>query len=218
MKIRFNKLKQNKGFTLLELLVALAVSSVVILIIGAFITQGTRFFNQHSNSINLQNELQELSNVITDSVQEASYLELDKVSGLEKKFHVLTGKTMTDKGKVFFETSTGTEKDITWEEGKPLYIFDSVNGSDIDAADKAGYAYSSYVTRITLSIDDSCKVSANQYLQPLILKLDITVGHNKEERTTSKTITLRNTLSGLKYGEKTFVLGENNALAVPTSK
>ena len=217
MKKFYNKLKQNKGFSLAELLVALAVGSVVILIIGAFITQGTRFFNRQSNSINLQNELQELSNVISDTLQEASYLDLNKTGGAEKAFSILTGKKDVVDGVTQFVSVTGTERDIEWEEGKPLYIFDSVAGSEVDSEDMAGYEYSNHITKIRVSIDDKCKLSANQFSQPLILKLEITVGYGKEERSASKTITLRNYLDGFVYGGKEYVRGINNILALPTT-
>lgn len=199
----------------MELLVALAVSSVVILIIGAFMTQGTKFFNRQSNSINLQNELQELSNVISDALQEANYLDLNKLGGIENEFSVLTGKKEVVDGVTKFATSTGTERDIEWKKGTPLYIYDSIAGSDVEAEDKAGYEYSNHITGITISLDNQCKLSAGQFSQPLILKLDITVAHNNEERSVSKTITLRNTLDGFKYGGKEYVRGINNILAEP---
>ena len=43
MKLKKGKKHNNKGFTLTEVLVALAVSSVVITIVIAFISQGSRF-------------------------------------------------------------------------------------------------------------------------------------------------------------------------------
>ena len=76
MKLKKGKKHNNKGFTLIEVLVALAVSSVVITIVIAFISQGARFYKTQSNTINLQNELQETSNVITDTLQEATYLSI----------------------------------------------------------------------------------------------------------------------------------------------
>ena len=88
MKLKKGKKHNNKGFTLTEVLVALAVSSVVITIVIAFISQGSRFYKTQSNTINLQNELQETSNVITDTLQEATYLSITSNS---KNLEVYTG-------------------------------------------------------------------------------------------------------------------------------
>lgn len=90
MKLKKGKKHNDKGFTLTEVLVALAVSSVVITIVIAFISQGSRFYKTQSNTINLQNELQETSNVITDALQEATFLSITSDSK-NKKLEVYTG-------------------------------------------------------------------------------------------------------------------------------
>ena len=47
---RIKSLKlNNKAFSLVELLVTMAVSAIVLLVIGAFLTSGTRSFNKQSN-------------------------------------------------------------------------------------------------------------------------------------------------------------------------
>ena len=96
MKLKKGKKHNNKGFTLTEVLVALAVSSVVITIVIAFISQGSRFYKTQSNTINLQNELQETSNVITDTLQEATYLSITSNS---KNLEVYTGSYVIKEGK-----------------------------------------------------------------------------------------------------------------------
>lgn len=99
MKLKKGKKHNNKGFTLTEVLVALAVSSVVITIVIAFISQGSRFYKTQSNTINLQNELQETSNVITDTLQEATYLSIISNS---KNLEVYTGSYEIKEGKKLF--------------------------------------------------------------------------------------------------------------------
>ena len=96
MKLKKGKKHNNKGFTLIEVLVALAVSSVVITIVIAFISQGSRFYKTQSNTINLQNELQETSNVITDALQEATYL---KIASYNNALSVYTGSYTIVAGK-----------------------------------------------------------------------------------------------------------------------
>ncbi len=212
MRKIFDKIKLNKGFSLAEVLVALAVSSVVILIIVAFITQGTRFFNRQSTSINLQNEMQELSDIIVDSLQEADYLQLKNVaSGVT--FRILTGRTDPDTGK-FVQPGKGTERDIIWSSDNPLYIYDVVNGDGISDTDKEGYAYSKHVSFMRLSIDDSCKLSTGGYSQPLILNLEIKLTDNKESRSSTRIIKLRNVIEGMKLGDLEYIKGENNILSV----
>ena len=66
MIIKERKKRNNKGFSLVELLVALAVSATVITIVGSFITQGSKFYNkefeyeQMQQLIDLDNEIKVL--------------------------------------------------------------------------------------------------------------------------------------------------------------
>lgn len=206
MKIRKKKQLNNKGFSLVELLVALAVSAVVITIIGAFVSQGTGFYSEQGNSVNLQNELQEVSNVVTETLQEATMLDIsqgtDNVMVYTGEYHVVNGVSV-------FETNKGASRLMYWD-GAGIYLVDKpVFDSN---ADNQGNRYSKYVSTLSIRINDKCKVGAGVYSQPLMLDVTINVSNRGITRAETKTITLRNTIEKLVFDGNTYKLASGKRL------
>ncbi|MGN0373884.1 MAG: prepilin-type N-terminal cleavage/methylation domain-containing protein [Butyrivibrio sp.] len=199
MKKLILQLKQNKGVSLVEVLVSVAVSLIVFLVASSFIATSMGFFDKQNGTINLQNELMESSNKLNDTLMEASYLEMNNLSDGGRI--LFTGKYNTARTK--FTTGKGTARRVEWykSSGK-LYVMDTPSDS-ISADNKAGYLISSYVTGITITIQDECAIfqpdGSIQYEQPLILKLEVEVSDGKEKRSDSKTVTLRNTLDSMYF-------------------
>ena len=55
----------NKGFSLVEILVALGISSIVLLGVATFMRSGNNSFRVASEQTSLQNETQDLMNYLT---------------------------------------------------------------------------------------------------------------------------------------------------------
>ena len=213
MKLKKGKKHNNKGFTLIEVLVALAVSSVVITIVIAFISQGSRFYKTQSNTINLQNELQETSNVITDTLQEATYL---KIASGNNALSVYTGSYKIVVGKKLFINEKGSSRYIL-RDGSGIYIYDKADTQYITDKDKPGYRYSNNIEAITVSINDKCKTKVGNskvITQPVMLDVYIKVTHNDTSRFENKTITLRNKISSLEINGAIYTLGSNGSQLV----
>lgn len=213
MKLKKGKKHNNKGFTLIEVLVALAVSSVVITIVIAFISQGSRFYKTQSNTINLQNELQETSNVITDALQEATYL---KIASYNNALSVYTGSYKIVEGKKLFINEKGSSRYIL-RDGSGIYIYDKADTQYITDKDKPGYRYSNNIEAITVSINDKCKTKVGDskvITQPVMLDVYIKVTHNDTSRFENKTITLRNKISSLEINGAIYTLGSNGSQLV----
>lgn len=213
MKLKKGKKHNNKGFTLIEVLVALAVSSVVITIVIAFISQGSRFYKTQSNTINLQNELQETSNVITDALQEATYL---KIASYNNALSVYTGSYKIVAGKKLFINEKGSSRYIL-RDGSGIYIYDKADTQYITDKDKPGYRYSNNIEAITVSINDKCKTKVGDskvITQPVMLDVYIKVTHNDTSRFENKTITLRNKISSLEINGAIYTLGSNGSQLV----
>lgn len=213
MELRTGKKHNNKGFTLIEVLVALAVSSVVITIVIAFISQGSRFYKTQSNTINLQNELQETSNVITDALQEATYL---KIASGNNALSVYTGSYKIVAGKKLFINEKGSSRYIL-RDGSGIYIYDKADTQYITDKDKPGYRYSNNIEAITVSINDKCKTKVGNskvITQPVMLDVYIKVTHNDTSRFENKTITLRNKISSLEINGAIYTLGSNGSQLV----
>lgn len=218
MKLKKGKKHNNKGFTLTEVLVALAVSSVVITIVIAFISQGSRFYKTQSNTINLQNELQETSNVITDTLQEATYLSITSNS---KNLEVYTGSYDEIKeGKKLFTSVKGSSRYIL-RDGTGIYVFDKADTGYITEKDKPGYRYSNNIEEITVNISDKCKTEvadSEVITQPVMLDVYIKVTHNDTSRFENKTITLRNKIQSLEVNGKLYQIGSNGSQLVHVEK
>ncbi len=215
MKLKKGKKHNNKGFTLTEVLVALAVSSVVITIVIAFISQGSRFYKTQSNTINLQNELQETSNVITDTLQEATYLSIISNS---KNLEVYTGSIK--EGKKLFTSVKGSSRYIL-RDGTGIYVFDKADTGYITEKDKPGYRYSNNIEEITVNISDKCKTEvadSEVITQPVMLDVYIKVTHNDTSRFENKTITLRNKIQSLEVNGELYQIGSNGSQLVHVEK
>lgn len=213
MELRTGKKHNNKGFTLIEVLVALAVSSVVITIVIAFISQGSRFYKTQSNTINLQNELQETSNVITDALQEATYL---KITSNNNALSVYTGSYKIVEGKKLFINEKGSSRYIL-RDGSGIYIYDKADMQYITDKDKPGYRYSNNIEAITVSINDKCKTKVGDskvITQPVMLDVYIKVTHNDTSRFENKTITLRNKIQSLEINGAIYTLGSSGSQLV----
>lgn len=220
MELRTGKKHNNKGFTLIEVLVALAVSSVVITIVIAFISQGSRFYKTQSNTINLQNELQETSNVITDALQEATYLSITPDSK-NKKLEVYTGSyEKTKEGKKLFTSVKGSSRYIL-RDGTGIYVFDKADTGYITEKDKPGYRYSNNIEEITVNINDKCKTKVGNskvITQPVMLDVYIKVTHNDTSRFENKTITLRNKIQSLEVNGELYQIGSKGSQLVHVEK
>lgn len=217
MKLKKGKKHNNKGFTLTEVLVALAVSSVVITIVIAFISQGSRFYKTQSNTINLQNELQETSNVITDTLQEATYLSITSNS---KNLEVYTGSYEIKEEKKLFTSVKGSSRYIL-RDGTGIYVFDKADTDYINEKDKPGYRYSNNIEEITVNISDKCKTKvadSEVITQPVMLDVYIKVTHNDTSRFENKTITLRNKIQSLEVNGELYQIGSNGSQLVHVEK
>ena len=197
-------INQNKGFSLVEILVSLAVSSIVLVVVGVFISTGTNFFNSTSRTIELQKELMEVSNKVNDSLIQATAIIVEyKSSGdPEEGVVIYTGEISTDR-KSFITGKGNTSKKIEWtgKTDKKLYVMDSLLLTS--ANEKIPYCMGNMVTNIKVSFSDECvRMSENgsyvlYYEQPLIMEVEITVSDGKESRTDSRIVTLRNEINQL---------------------
>lgn len=220
---KLRKLQLNKGFSLVELLVAIGVSSIVMVVIFAFISSGSNFYKKQSNSIDLQNELQETSNKVSDTLMEATNLIIKKNGN---DIYIYTGGEYNQiEDKVVFDSNAKVKpKLIYWSSTTgSLYVFDTLEG--IDTSDDAelnkvnrAYCMSEYVSSITIKPNSNCEIVNNSitgvtgYSQPLMLDIEIEVSNRGEERHDEKTITLRNPIDTFMYYSKIYNVQDDGTL------
>lgn len=140
-------MKNNKGVSLIELIVAIGIMSIVMLIITAMLANATRFFEKQSSQVELQNEAQVVTNYITEAIMEANGMEFDKTIGAYKLFttDATTGKA-TGKGEkriLYYDSATTS-----------LYVvvFDVANDiPDVSSYSRTGYLISNQVDAFTIN-------------------------------------------------------------------
>lgn len=181
-RIRKHGKQNNKGFSLLEVLIAVAITAVIATLIAAFVSSGTGYFRKQSNSIDLQNMLQETSNKITDSLMEATSIQIKEQGG---NLWIYTGDFDEPEPKV-------KPKLILWlKSAGEIYVMD-YEISDTGAVDE-GYCMAKYVKDFKIELDPKCEnPDTHKWEQPLMFNVSISLENRDEERSDSKTTTLRN--------------------------
>ena len=87
MKTGFiNRTKLNqKGFTIVELLIGVAILSIVVVAIGSFMVTGTKTYTSENSDITVQEEAQlalnQISDVVIDTVSSVTYAGYPEGSG-----------------------------------------------------------------------------------------------------------------------------------------
>lgn len=109
-------MKNNKGISLIELVVAIGIMSIVMLIITEMLVNATRFFERQSSNVELQNEAQIVTNYLTEAIMEANGMEFDNVTGVYKLFTTAPG-------------AGGTDTYATGKGEKRILYYDSANTS-----------------------------------------------------------------------------------------
>lgn len=215
MKINNQKLN-NKGFSLVELLVALAISGIVIVMISLLIVNSSNMFNRENRNIDLQNEFQVVDGFLTETLMEAKTINIVDSTDGSSTLTLYTGEkngtslqpVTTETLEVVANTSAPqvtTERIITFVPDKnSLYITKSYI-ADLTS----GNRISNSVKQFKVSIDDSCKTYKNEhnsithetslkhdgYANPIILNIQLNVSDGKTDKVEVVKITVRNQLN-----------------------
>lgn len=119
--------KNNKGLTLLEMIISVAIMSIVIVTVTSFMVTGTKMFGASNNEIQLQEEVQialnNVENRIIDTrskIQCSENVYTDTVDGVNVQYQQVILTIFNDRA------STAPEEYIVWNEGTgKIYYADS---------------------------------------------------------------------------------------------
>ncbi len=228
MKDNNSKLN-NQGFSLVELLVALAISGIVIVMISLLIVNSSNLFNNENKNIDLQNEFQVVDGFLSETLMEAKTIDIVDDAEGNQTLTLYTG-TRDASGilqpvttEPIEKTTTGVQSaDITTEriitfnpDSNSLYITKSY----ISNLTK-GNRISSSVKKFKVSIDDSCKtykevensithettLEHTGYANPIILNIELNISNEKSDKTEVVKITVRNQLKKVVVNGKEFTV------------
>lgn len=140
---------KNRGFTLIELMVAMGIGSVVLLLIATMLVRGTSLFRTENDEINVQNDYQIIRNQVDQVLMEAKTLVIEYQGD---DTIIYTGYLETGINRGFSTTNKTTERVIVYDNDKnTLYI-----GGDYATAKNPGNMISNMVANFTINIDSSC--------------------------------------------------------------
>ena len=111
--------KENKGFSLVELLVAITISAIVAGGIGYLLTTSLRMYNKDTVDVTLQQELQVTLNQIVDYAMESETIVADFDGTYPDYLALGTFESASGSGVL---DKTKLDAQIIWKDGNKLYI------------------------------------------------------------------------------------------------
>lgn len=184
-----NKKLGNSGMSLVELLVALAAGSVVMVAAMILLVQGTNSYRVQTTGAQLQEDANITLNHISDSIMEATVVEVsnsESVNGNTQEFYV----------------NSDTKYRLDETEGI-LYITqkDPTSGSDIDSVlctNVKKFRVQVISTSVETEKDASGKYKVVGINNPVQLKVNLEVEYNNVVRNVSRVTALRNKVDSIK--------------------
>ncbi len=172
------KLKNNGGYTLVELIICMAVFAVISGAILLFMTTGTRSYSRTKSTLDLQMETQTLMSQINTMVQESNRAVFDSSNNMLTLYslaqiHTSASPAVTtypagvkgDYGEVYV---TGKKVIYYSKTNSALYFKEYADDSTVTIADmqKADNLFSSYISDFDVSsISDTGKVNISLSMQ-----------------------------------------------------
>ena len=111
--------KDNKGFSLVELLVAITISAIVAGGIGYLLTTSLRMYNKDTVDVSLQQELQITLNQIVDYAMESETIVADFDGNYPDYLALGTFESVSGTGVL---DKTKLDAQIIWQDGNKLYL------------------------------------------------------------------------------------------------
>lgn len=184
--LKLNKDNANKGFTLVELIIGVAILAIVTAAIAGFMVTGTKNYTNQNTEVMIQEEAQlavnQMADIIIDAARSVSYKEV----GEDKIFVVYNGEEDED-GKVterypgeknYYFYYRAEDREIAYTEFAVAYENPSEDGDSIDcllAEDVSDF-------KVDLSMLESKRT----------VGLSVTIERRNKKYTANTNITIRN--------------------------
>lgn len=185
-ELKFNKCNANKGFTLVELIIGVAILAIVTAAIAGFLVTGTRHYTNQNTEVMIQEEAQlavnQMADIIIDAARSVSYKEVgeDKIfvvyNGDEDEDGNVTERYSGEKNYYFYYRAE--DRKIAYTEFAVAYENPSEDGDSIDcllAEDVSDF-------KVDLSMLESKRT----------VGLSVTIERRNKKYTANTNITIRN--------------------------
>lgn len=202
----------NKGFSLIELVIAMGISSIVLLMVSIMLVRGTSIYREENDDVNMRNDYQLIRNQLDQAIMEAKSLVIETQGN---DIIIYTGDINVDRE--FTAASISTEKVITYDgETNSLYI-----SSTYDAHKAPGNVITDLINNFKIEVVNDTKTEIvdgteiSYYANPVRVNIELALKNEKSDITSEFTINLRNRLSKIvKYKTSNDAEGLNAAITV----
>lgn len=177
-KHRVSSCEDNRGVTLMEMVVSVAIIGIFGAVVAGFVTSGANFYRKSADTVQVQSDMQNTMDMVENQIMNAS----------EGIGYTDNGDTrvLTTNRRTFVATGSMTPYTdvITWKAAEEkLYYARTSTDSSLSAAESV---LAEYVT--DFSVDMSQAKSEG------VVRFSITINKRGKEETQACTVTLRNGL------------------------
>lgn len=167
----------NRGVTLIELIVTMAITGIVLIIVTMIIAEGSRSYKYGQQEVNLQMQVQAVVNQFEDIIIEAYWMEEKEISSDVTVYFIYT--TQGDRAVIFDKS----QQMLFYLDG---IISTQINNLEILTYTKAANLMASNIKELSMEADSSTLLM-NQGIQ-----MKITFENNGAEYSVEKIISFRN--------------------------
>lgn len=203
--------RENKGFSLIELIVVIAIFSIIGVAVGGFLLTASRSYAVSANELDIQEEAQLVANQVQEMIMDTSYGIAYQFVGLDDEGNNLI-KYMENDAAVLPEGSTISQKDlyiygkdhyyhIFWnKDTSQMYLEEFEKNADddyvlVEGMPASGVLFGEYISNFQV---DLSKVASDR-----MVSFNITFKKNGSDRDymVARTISLRNNVMTNKPAE-----------------
>lgn len=143
----------NKGFSLIELIVSVALMSIIMIIATGMLTSAARYFEKQSAMVELQNEAQLVTNYLSEAIMEASAMEITTDAAGNGTYKLYKTDSKGNQRIMYFDQATTSLYMVTFK--------DNLEPGSASYAD-TGFLVSDEVQSMTLSFDYGVETSPEE--------------------------------------------------------
>lgn len=161
----------NKGYTLVELLISMVITAIVVTIVISFLVTNSKNYTYASEEVNLQVESQTVMNQLYENIIEANWIELKAIN--------------SDKALLIYHSS-GIDVVFLNTSKESLYLVENRTKADVSDLSTISYndednLMATNVTDITITPSDSENLLANNQITLFLTFENSSINYNMEQ-------------------------------------
>ncbi len=200
---------RDKGFSLIEFVIAMGIGSIVLLMVSVMLVRGTNLFRSGNDDVNMRNDYQIVRNQIDEAIMEAKMLIIEKQG---EDIVIYTGEV--DPGSRDFKTAATartTEKVIIYDKSEEsIYILAEyeepvAEGAGTEKKWPEGNRICNIVKNFSVELDVSSQRTEKNdvgddviyYANPVRVNIALALENKNSDVASTFSVNMRNRLKGI---------------------